>query len=73
MITAPEEDDCTYEGETFPYPGNCHLYYICLDEDDDGDYEVVVFDCGELVYDPNQGACVFPDEPEDLLCGPGEF
>ena len=65
-VTAPGEGDCEYTGQTFPYPGDCHMYYICL-PDGSGGYDVEIFDCGTLVYDPNTGACVFPD-PDDDLC-----
>merc|ERR1711994_113532 len=27
MTTPGPEHNCTYVGEKFPYPGNCHLYY----------------------------------------------
>ncbi len=60
-------DDCEFDGQTYPYPGDCHLYYICL-PGDDGSYVVEIFDCGELVYDPNTGSCQFPENPDDLLC-----
>lgn len=61
-----DSGDCEFDGQTFPYPGDCHKYYICL-PDGNGGYDTVVFDCGEMVYDPNTGACVTGGGE---LCGP---
>ncbi len=74
--TTKDPDDCEYPGQTFVYPGHCHLYYICLPNEDDG-YFYEVFDCGELVFNISTGACREIECPKDLLfCGldncPGE-
>ena len=63
--------DCEYDGQTHPYPGDCHKYYVCYDPpgDDIDEYTVLVFDCGEWVFDPNQGSCIWPEVSNDL-CPP---
>ena len=33
---------CTYDLEVHAYPGNCHKYYRCFEQEDDGDYEITV-------------------------------
>merc|ERR1712156_825508 len=46
-------NDCEFDGQTLPYPGDCHKYYICYNEDDSSpDYTIEVFDCGEWVFGP---------------------
>jgi len=65
--------DCTYFGQTFPYPGDCHLYYICL-PNSSGGYDIEIFDCEEMVYDPNQASCSHPTpEVEEILCNGTPF
>ncbi len=59
---------CRYDGETYAYPGGkCHLYYMCL-PDGNGSYEIELFDCGNLIYDPAEGSCVFPTDSTNDLC-----
>ncbi len=58
-----DPEACGYIGQTFPYPSDCHLYYICL-PDETGDYDVSIFDCGDLVFDPSTSTCV--NEAENL-------
>ena len=52
---------CQNIGQVLPYPGDCHKYYICIDEDENGNFTVEVFDCGDWAFDPNQSSCVWPD------------
>ena len=49
--------DCDYDGQKLPYPGNCHKYYVCREWMKSSDFTVDVFDCGDWVFDPNQGIC----------------
>ncbi len=65
--TVSPGDECEYDGETYAYPGDCHLYYICL-PGEDGSYIIEVFDCGDLIYDPAEGSCVFPSDGTNELC-----
>ena len=58
--------DCDYHGQTLPYPGDCHKYYICDDEDGDEHFSVIVFDCGSWIFDPNQGSCIWPEVSNDF-------
>jgi len=61
---------CNADNEVNAYPGDCHKYYRCMDPDHDGVYEVVVYDCGDDVFDPNVLSCVDPGLPgQDLICG----
>jgi hypothetical protein len=59
--------DCDYDGQTHSYPGDCHKYYVCFEnEDGSSNFSVEVFDCGEWVFDPNQGSCIWPEVSNDL-------
>merc|ERR1719402_1143777 len=68
-------DDCGFgckeQDDMVPFPGNCHLYYHCM-YDENGLCTVEQFDCGDWVFDPNVMACVWPELPiTDGLCGGG--
>ena len=68
--TSGLSNDCEFDGQTLPYPGDCHKYYVCINDDDSSEeYGIEVFDCGEWVFDPNQGSCIWPEVSNDL-CPP---
>jgi len=61
-------EDCDFDGQKLPFPGNCHDYYVCFG-DENGKFTVQVFSCGDdWVYDPNTGSCTWPEEAADDLC-----
>jgi len=61
-------EDCDFDGQKLPFPGNCHDYYVCF-ADANGGFTVQVFSCGtDWVYDPNTGSCTWPEEAADDLC-----
>ena len=35
-------NECTEAMEMFPYPGDCHKYYICLPTETDGIFDITV-------------------------------
>merc|ERR1712223_1250334 len=63
-------EDCDFDGQKLPFPGNCHDYYVCFEDGNgSGNFHVQVFNCGETwVYDPNTGSCTWPEEAADDLC-----
>ena len=72
-MTGPESQ-CEYDGQVFPYPGDCHKYFRCRELMKKlgygaSDFAVDVFTCGEWIFDPNQGSCVWPEIDNDL-CPP---
>merc|ERR1712141_603894 len=56
---------CEYEGQKLPFPGDCHKYYRCAKQPN-GEFEVEIFNCGDWVFDQNQGSCVWPGIDNDL-------
>merc|ERR1719309_557665 len=71
--TTPSNHDCVevgceYDDQMVAYPGNCHWYIHCM-FDDNGVCTTEHFDCGEFVFDPNVGSCIWIELPgEDVLC-----
>merc|ERR1711963_816387 len=63
--TTGPSDQCTYDGQKLSYPGDCHKYYRC-EQQNDGSFKVRVYDCGDWAFDPNQGSCVWPGMDNDL-------
>ena len=57
--------DCDYDGQKLPFPGDCHKYYRCAQQPDNS-FTVEIFECGDWVFDQNQGSCVWPGIDNDL-------
>jgi hypothetical protein len=36
------DNECTEAMEVFPYPGDCHKYYICIPTETDGIFDITV-------------------------------
>jgi chitinase len=65
----PNPNGCSEYGEMLPHPNDCHLYYVCL-HDENGAWDARVFNCGDFAFDPNISSCVDPNLPgNELLCG----
>ena len=35
-------NECTEAMEVFPYPGNCHKYYVCVPTDTESIFDIIV-------------------------------
>jgi len=65
-------NDCTEYMEEFPYPGNCHKYYVCVPTDTEDVFDLIVMDCEEYVFNPNINSCVDPNLPgNENICPEG--
>jgi len=66
--TTPASHACTEHNEVIAYPGNCHKYFMCI-EQEDGGFKVNEYTCGDWVFDPHVSSCVDPDLPgNENLC-----
>ena len=36
------DNECTEAMEVFPYPGDCHKYYVCVPTEADGIFDIMV-------------------------------
>jgi len=57
------DNECTEAMEVFPYPGDCHKYYICIPTETDGIFDITIMDCDGYVFNPNIESCVDPNLP----------
>jgi len=66
--TTAYNGECTANMDVIPYPGDCHKYYMCLDNGNGG-YDLEVYTCGDWAFDPNIDACTDPNLPaNELVC-----
>jgi len=56
-------NECTEYMEEFPYPGDCHKYYVCVPTDTEDIFDLIIMDCEEYVFNPNIQSCVDPNLP----------
>merc|ERR1712050_41583 len=70
--TTGPQGACEYEGQKLPFPGDCHKYYRCFTQSN-GQFDVEVFNCGDWVFDQNQGSCVWPGIDNDLCPDEPDF
>jgi len=67
---APLGSLCDEHNEYLPYPGDCHKYLMCKDADGDGEFDIIIYTCGDYAFNPNIDACVDPNLPGNCyLCG----
>jgi len=65
-------NECTEAMEVFPYPGNCHKYYVCVPTDAENIFDIIVMDCDAYVFNPNIESCVDPNLPgNENICPEG--